>query len=100
MCAILFFSSRVVALARSVTLPHHRSFQIPCFGAQENISSWDWWFHVFTETYLNTINDYFMDEDVSYCISLARIPDCFTYVQQSFGRPKVRCCSLRPTYFF
>lgn len=41
-----------------------RSFHIPCYGAHQNISSWDWWFHVFTVSYLKTMNEFYMDEDV------------------------------------
>lgn len=42
-----------------------RSFHIPCYGAHENISSWDWWFHVFTTAYIKTMNEFYMEEDVS-----------------------------------
>ncbi|CAM9940319.1 unnamed protein product, partial [Hapterophycus canaliculatus] len=40
------------------------SFHIPCYGAHENISTWEWWFHVFTDAYLKTINEFYMDEDI------------------------------------
>lgn len=39
---------------------------MPCFGAHAGISSWAWWFHVFTDAYIKTINEFNMDEDVSY----------------------------------
>jgi len=42
-----------------------RSFHLPCFGATQNVSSWDWWFHVFTASYLKTMNEFYMEEDVS-----------------------------------
>ncbi|CAB1104691.1 unnamed protein product [Ectocarpus sp. CCAP 1310/34] len=40
------------------------AYHIPCYGAHENMSSWDWWFHVFTDAYLKTINEFYMDEDI------------------------------------
>lgn len=49
----------------------NRAYHIPCYGAHENMSSWDWWFHVFTDAYLKTINEFYMDEDVSNATAVA-----------------------------
>lgn len=38
---------------------------MPCYGANINISSWDWWFHVFCTSYLKTMNEFYMEEEVS-----------------------------------
>lgn len=59
---------KFVALGRNSPARIHcrcRSFHIPCYGVHENISSWDWWFHVFTTAYLKTMNEFYMEEDVS-----------------------------------
>ncbi|CAN0399141.1 unnamed protein product [Ascophyllum nodosum] len=39
-------------------------YHMPCFGQRLNVSSWEWWFHVYTDTYLKTMLDYDMPEEL------------------------------------
>lgn len=45
-----------------VFLPSSR--HVPAFGFTHNLSSQEWWFHVFTESYLKTILEFGLKEDV------------------------------------
>lgn len=45
-----------------VYLPSSR--HVPSFGFTHNLSSQEWWFHVFTESYLKTILEFGLEEDV------------------------------------
>ena len=47
-----------------------RDYHMPCFGQRLNVSSWEWWFHVYTDTYLKTMLDYDMPEEVSGVLSV------------------------------
>lgn len=41
----------------------YRDYHMPCFGKALNLTSWDWWFHVFTDTYIKTMLDYDLPEE-------------------------------------
>lgn len=41
----------------------HRDYHMPYFGKALNLTSWDWWFHVFTDTYIKTMLDYDLPEE-------------------------------------
>lgn len=42
----------------------YRDYHMPYFGKALNLTSWDWWFHVFTDTYIKTMLDYDLPEEV------------------------------------
>lgn len=41
------------------------SKHVPAFGLSHNLTSKQWWFHVFCESYLKTILEFGLEEDVS-----------------------------------